>query len=219
MAKRTRKVGITGKYGTRYGASLRKQIKKMEVTQHARYTCTFCGKVRRIGRGAAGSDGTRTGLERHRGLGWMSRMLIGRLGVFCLRIGSIAVWIANMPPLGTGVFGREKIVTCKDLDTEFQRARRSRTTMLGSPCLTVDFRRGINIGRCQAYQRRHLGVQGVQEGARGRCLDRLVGVALDFSGLCQIADLYPVKIGRPLRRPSVQPSGVLGNWLRSKLFP
>ncbi|CAE6542384.1 unnamed protein product [Rhizoctonia solani] len=28
----------------RYGASLRKQVKKMEVTQHARYTCTFCGK-------------------------------------------------------------------------------------------------------------------------------------------------------------------------------
>lgn len=35
---------MTGKYGTRYGASLRKQIKKMEITQHARYTCTFCGK-------------------------------------------------------------------------------------------------------------------------------------------------------------------------------
>ncbi|KAG9074401.1 60S ribosomal protein L43 [Ceratobasidium sp. UAMH 11750] len=44
MTKRTRKVGVTGKYGTRYGASLRKQVKKMEVTQHARYTCTFCGK-------------------------------------------------------------------------------------------------------------------------------------------------------------------------------
>lgn len=29
----------------RYGASLRKQVKKMEVSQHARYTCTFCGKV------------------------------------------------------------------------------------------------------------------------------------------------------------------------------
>jgi hypothetical protein len=27
----TKKVGITGKYGTRYGASLRKQVKKMEV--------------------------------------------------------------------------------------------------------------------------------------------------------------------------------------------
>ena len=28
----------------RYGASLRKQVKKMEITQHARYVCTFCGK-------------------------------------------------------------------------------------------------------------------------------------------------------------------------------
>ncbi|KAI0127571.1 60S ribosomal protein L37a [Xylariales sp. AK1849] len=87
MTKRTKKVGVTGKYGTRYGASLnvirpqnsygglkspkprsacperdtvgpqrritrggrleqvRKQVKKMEITQHAKYTCTFCGKV------------------------------------------------------------------------------------------------------------------------------------------------------------------------------
>ncbi|QKX53846.1 uncharacterized protein TRUGW13939_00926 [Talaromyces rugulosus] len=44
MAKRTTKVGITGKYGVRYGASLRKQVKRMEVSQHARYTCTFCGR-------------------------------------------------------------------------------------------------------------------------------------------------------------------------------
>ncbi|WEW61174.1 60S ribosomal protein L43 [Emydomyces testavorans] len=44
MTKRTKKVGVTGKYGTRYGASLRKQVKKMEVSQHARYICTFCGK-------------------------------------------------------------------------------------------------------------------------------------------------------------------------------
>lgn len=45
QAKRTKKVGIVGKYGTRYGASLRKDIKKMEVTQHSKYTCSFCGKV------------------------------------------------------------------------------------------------------------------------------------------------------------------------------
>jgi len=44
MAKRTKKVGITGKYGTRYGASLRKTVKKMEISQHSKYCCTFCGK-------------------------------------------------------------------------------------------------------------------------------------------------------------------------------
>ncbi|KAK3225048.1 hypothetical protein Dsin_004910 [Dipteronia sinensis] len=30
--------------GTRYGASLRKQIKKMEVSQHSKFFCEFCGK-------------------------------------------------------------------------------------------------------------------------------------------------------------------------------
>ncbi|CAA7024830.1 unnamed protein product [Microthlaspi erraticum] len=44
MTKRTKKAGIVGKYGTRYGASLRKQIKKMEVSQHSKYFCEFCGK-------------------------------------------------------------------------------------------------------------------------------------------------------------------------------
>merc|ERR1711957_70745 len=44
MAKRTKKGGIVGKYGTRYGASLRKTVKKMEISQHARYICSFCGK-------------------------------------------------------------------------------------------------------------------------------------------------------------------------------
>ncbi|KAF1873427.1 hypothetical protein Lal_00027465, partial [Lupinus albus] len=43
--KRTKKAGIVGKYGTRYGASLRKQIKKMEVSQHSKFFCEFCGKV------------------------------------------------------------------------------------------------------------------------------------------------------------------------------
>ena len=44
MAKRTKKVGICGKYGTRYGATLRKIVKKFETSQHARYVSPFCGK-------------------------------------------------------------------------------------------------------------------------------------------------------------------------------
>lgn len=43
MAKRTNKVGIVGKYGTRYGASLRKVVKKMETTQHKTYVSPFSG--------------------------------------------------------------------------------------------------------------------------------------------------------------------------------
>lgn len=44
MGKRTKKVGIAGKYGTRYGSTLRKLVKKMEVSQHSTYRCAFCGK-------------------------------------------------------------------------------------------------------------------------------------------------------------------------------
>ncbi len=39
-----------GKYGTRYGASLRKTVKKMEITQHGKFLCDFCGKVRMVAR-------------------------------------------------------------------------------------------------------------------------------------------------------------------------
>ncbi|CCD25692.1 60S ribosomal protein eL43 NDAI_0F03740 [Naumovozyma dairenensis CBS 421] len=53
MSKRTKKVGITGKYGVRYGSSLRRQVKKLEVQQHARYDCSFCGK-KTVKRGSAG---------------------------------------------------------------------------------------------------------------------------------------------------------------------
>ena len=45
MAKRTKKVGICGKYGCRYGASLRKDVKKFEITQRAKYVSPFSGKV------------------------------------------------------------------------------------------------------------------------------------------------------------------------------
>ena len=44
MAKRTKKAGIVGKFGTRYGASLRKVVKKFEITQRAKYVSPFSGK-------------------------------------------------------------------------------------------------------------------------------------------------------------------------------
>uniref|UniRef100_A0A5F8HHV4 Ribosomal protein L37a n=1 Tax=Monodelphis domestica TaxID=13616 RepID=A0A5F8HHV4_MONDO len=46
MAERTKKVRIVGKYGTRYGVSLRKMVKKIEISKHAKYTCSFCGKTK-----------------------------------------------------------------------------------------------------------------------------------------------------------------------------
>ncbi|XP_027706017.1 60S ribosomal protein L37a-like [Vombatus ursinus] len=49
MAKCTKKVRIVGKYGTRYGASLRKMVKKIEISQHAKYTCSFRGKTKMKG--------------------------------------------------------------------------------------------------------------------------------------------------------------------------
>ncbi|XP_042058665.1 60S ribosomal protein L37a-1-like isoform X2 [Salvia splendens] len=46
-----RRLGLSGNTiyshcdsGSRYGASLRKQIKKMDVSQHSKYFCEFCGK-------------------------------------------------------------------------------------------------------------------------------------------------------------------------------
>lgn len=41
MVKRTKKVGIMGKHGTCYGASLRKMVKTTEVIQCTKYTCSF----------------------------------------------------------------------------------------------------------------------------------------------------------------------------------
>lgn len=48
-----------GKYGTRYGASLRKIIKKMEVSQHSKYFCNFCGKASGAYSGKSSCQGRR----------------------------------------------------------------------------------------------------------------------------------------------------------------
>jgi large subunit ribosomal protein L37Ae len=41
MEIRTVKVRITDKYGTRYGAKLRKQVKESEIFQRTKYVCPF----------------------------------------------------------------------------------------------------------------------------------------------------------------------------------
>ncbi|XP_072464925.1 large ribosomal subunit protein eL43-like [Notamacropus eugenii] len=45
MAKHT-KVRIFGEYGTCYASFLRKMVNKIEISQHAKYTCSFCGKTK-----------------------------------------------------------------------------------------------------------------------------------------------------------------------------
>lgn len=44
MSKRIKKVGITGKYGVRYGSSLRKRAKICMEQKRKKYECRFCDK-------------------------------------------------------------------------------------------------------------------------------------------------------------------------------
>lgn len=46
MTRRTKKVGITGKYGTRYGASLRKIVRKIEVNQRVKVSACKAAATR-----------------------------------------------------------------------------------------------------------------------------------------------------------------------------
>jgi large subunit ribosomal protein L37Ae len=47
---RTKKVGSTGRFGTRYGATIRKRIKKVEDVMKAKHICPSCDspKVKRV---------------------------------------------------------------------------------------------------------------------------------------------------------------------------
>lgn len=45
MSRKTKKVGITGKYGPRYGSSLKYRAKLCMDAQSKRYECVFCGKI------------------------------------------------------------------------------------------------------------------------------------------------------------------------------
>ena len=50
MVTRTKKVKSTGRFGTRYGSRLRKDVRKIEITSKAFHTCQRCHlkKVKKI---------------------------------------------------------------------------------------------------------------------------------------------------------------------------
>ncbi len=51
---RTRVVGITGRYGPRYGVSIRKRVKEVLERRYAKHTCPFCGSVGTVYRKSVG---------------------------------------------------------------------------------------------------------------------------------------------------------------------
>ncbi|MHB8604020.1 MAG: 50S ribosomal protein L37ae [Thermoplasmatota archaeon] len=53
MSKRTKKAKSVGRFGPRYGVSVRRRIREVEARQHAVHECTKCGapKVQRTSTG------------------------------------------------------------------------------------------------------------------------------------------------------------------------
>jgi large subunit ribosomal protein L37Ae len=53
MSRRTKKVGSSGKYGPRYGLSVKKQIRSIEGSKKMKYVCPRCYKnnVKRVSAG------------------------------------------------------------------------------------------------------------------------------------------------------------------------
>jgi large subunit ribosomal protein L37Ae len=54
MARRTKVVKIAGRFGPRYGSSLRKQWRLVMTKRYAVYECPFCGTKTRMKRIAVG---------------------------------------------------------------------------------------------------------------------------------------------------------------------
>ncbi len=50
---RTKKVGITGRYGPRYSVGIKTELKKIELKQKASYVCPSC-KRKTLKRGSVG---------------------------------------------------------------------------------------------------------------------------------------------------------------------
>jgi len=54
--RRTKKVGPTGKFGTRYGKKVKEAYKAIEIKQRSRQKCPYCKKLqaRRLAKGIWG---------------------------------------------------------------------------------------------------------------------------------------------------------------------
>lgn len=53
MSRRTKKVGSSGKFGARYGISVKKQIRSIDTNKKSKYVCPRCTKknVKRVSAG------------------------------------------------------------------------------------------------------------------------------------------------------------------------
>jgi len=51
---RTKVVGIAGRYGARYGATLRKKVRDILVRRYSPHTCPFCGYTGHVVRASVG---------------------------------------------------------------------------------------------------------------------------------------------------------------------
>jgi len=48
----TKKVGSTGRFGARYGKTVRERLAKLEEKQRAKQYCPYCGKqIKRVSKG------------------------------------------------------------------------------------------------------------------------------------------------------------------------
>ncbi|MHA1311142.1 MAG: 50S ribosomal protein L37Ae [Candidatus Helarchaeota archaeon] len=53
MTRRTKKVLMTGRFGTRYGATLRKRVKTIELKSRSKFRCPIC-RVKAVKRKSSG---------------------------------------------------------------------------------------------------------------------------------------------------------------------
>ncbi|MEM4576830.1 MAG: 50S ribosomal protein L37ae [Candidatus Nezhaarchaeales archaeon] len=51
---RTKKVGRAGRFGARYGATIRKRVAEIEATMKALHKCPFCYSIGKVKRKAVG---------------------------------------------------------------------------------------------------------------------------------------------------------------------